>query len=114
VPPSFLFDPDMPPALSTTASNSAPIRGASRAASTASSVMRSSRLAVFDERAMILGSSGSASRAHAGTSAPVECASQITRPKRSTSRRSGAVTWAYGAPTAACSVSVGGAPSNGV
>ena len=37
---------------------------------------------------------------------------QISLPKRSTSRRSGAVTWAYAAATAACNGCSGGSPSN--
>ena len=63
---------------------------------------------------MISGSVGSASRAHAGHLRPGESASHTTSPKRSTSRRSGAVTCAYGSATAACSGCSGTVPSNGV
>ena len=69
--------------------------------------MRSRRLATLLERAISFGSSGSAARAHSGTAVPAECASQIASPKRSTRRRRGAVTCAYGAPTADCMVSAG-------
>ncbi|MNJ05721.1 hypothetical protein D3C73_1672330 [compost metagenome] len=63
---------------------------------------------------MISGNEGSASRAHCGMSWLLLSASQITRTKRSMSRRRGAVACAYGAPMAAWVTIAGSSPSKGV
>ena len=57
---------------------------------------------------MTAGSVGSAARSHSGTAAPAASARHTSLPNRSTSRRSGAVTCAYGAPIPACPGSAGG------
>ena len=54
---------------------------------------------------------GSAERTQSGTGSPAQSEAQTSSPYRSTSRRNGAVTCAYGAPTAACVVTAGGSPS---
>lgn len=57
------------------------------------------------------GSSSSEPRAHSGTGFPALSASHTTSPQRSTRRRRGAVTCAYGAASAACVDCAGGVPS---
>ena len=60
------------------------------------------------DAAMRAGSSGSAARSSGAGSAPAASARHTSVPKRSTSRRRGAVTCAYGAPTPPCPGCAGG------
>ena len=88
-----------------------PTRSESTAASTRAIDALSSRAARCDDTPMSDGSSPSDDRAQSGTSRPAAIASHTTRPQRSTSRRSGAVTCAYGAARADCTGSAGTVPS---
>ena len=98
-----------PEARSTTASNSAPTREASSAASVRSTQARSTLAASASDSAITDGSVGSAAVSHSGNAAPAVTARQTSVPNRSTSRRSGAVTCAYGAPIPPWPGSAGGA-----
>ena len=60
---------------------------------------------------MTSGSTSTSAAAHSGTSAPASSASTTSLAARSHRRRNGAVTWAYGAATAAWPGSSGALPS---
>src|SRR5690606_2440472 len=73
-----------------------PTRGIMSAASTRLIVPESRREARWPDSCISPGSCDSDSRAHTGTFSPRETARQIASDQRSTSRRRGAVAWAYG------------------
>ena len=99
-----------PEARSTTASNSAPTRGGQQRglgavhAGPAPPCPPPRRTPPSPT-----GRVGSAAVSHSGNAAPAATARQTSVPNRSTSRRSGAVTCAYGAPIPPCPGSAGGA-----
>ena len=71
-------------------------------------------MALWSAALITSGSFGSAVRAQSGTGVPACSARHTSVVYRSARRRSGAVTWAYGAATAACSGCSGTDPSNAV